>query len=83
MSVKKKYRGRGIAKRLWQVALEYSKRKRLDSAENRCLVLITSEFNFSAIQFYKKKGFEIIYNFPHQLLYGLLCFKLFLFSIEI
>ena len=83
MSVKKKYRGAGIAKRLLQVVLEYSKREKLDSAEKRCLVLITTEFNFSAVQFYKKQGFKIINISSYQLLYGLLCFKVFLFSIEI
>ena len=83
MSVKKKYRGAGISKRLLQVVLEYSKREKLDSAEKPYLVLTTSEFNFSAIQFYKKHGFKIIHIFRHQLLYGLLYVKMFLFSIEI
>ena len=82
MSVKKKYRGAGIAKRLLQVVLEYSKREKLDSAEKCCLVLTTIEFNFSAIQFYKKQGFKIINISSYQLLYGLLCFNEFFFLLK-
>ena len=60
MSVKKEFRGSGVASMLFEAALDHAKRQPWRANENPALVLGTTEFHLAAIRFYKRCGFDLL-----------------------
>ena len=71
MSVKKKYREHGIAKKLLIRALDHVRELKSDSNQIPEVVLLTSEIQKAAMRFYSKHGFLLMEKGSYKFCRGL------------
>lgn len=80
MFLKKELRGTGTAQKLLEVVKKFSKDNLKNSEGESFIVLATTEFNYSAIKFYKRRGFKIFDVVKTRIFFGLVTARILLFS---